>query len=226
MIQLATKTQKNFRKEMKKFEKERRRKGGAENEPLSYIYKHQSYPSTGRFGQGISNALLMAVRVAIIVGILSFTGIFDSVIKKMKEEKQPSEIVTVNHEQILINYLDQYETYNKKAYEVIDRYNFGKLDLLEIYAIQKVLMESIIFTEQTQDASLEQLNETVIGYHQALINWLTGLVEGNSEQVNRYVLSLNTYQQHIFTELAQLFDQLNIPYEYSTENGISYRLSN
>ena len=87
-------------------------------------------------------------------------------------------------------------------------------------------MESIIFTEQTQDASLEQLNETVIGYHQALINWLTGLVEGNSEQVNRYVLSLNTYQQHIFTELAQLFDQLNIPYEYSTENGISYRLSN
>ena len=227
---MATKTQKNFRKEMKKFEKQRRRRGLSQDEPLSYIYKHQSSPSTSRFTQRIYATLLMVIRVAFIVGVLSFTGIFDPMIKKMKENQNPSEIVSskidsFEQQKILVNYLNQYQNYTQKAHEVIDRYNNGKLDQLEIYPIQKVLMDNILFTEQVDDVYLGQLNDAVINYHQTLINWLSALVEINSEEVNQYTMSLTSHQQHIFIEIAKLFDTLNIPYQYSAENGISYNVS-
>lgn len=126
--------------------------------------------------------------------------------------------------QMIYNYLDQYDSYANRAKEIIDRYNNGKLELIEVYALQKVLIDSVTFTNSV-DELLFDINEAMIQYHEELMNWLEVLRTSDHDKINTTILSLQGQQENLFSELIKLFDQVNIPYQISDDRIIYERVN-
>ena len=222
---MRTKTQKNFHKEMKRYEKKRKKSG--QQEPLSYIYKEKNdyIPPTGGRMRIISYWFIFMVRVAFIIGLLSFTGLIDPILNRFKKEDLTTPIhqSLMNEQQILFNYLDKYDQYINKAHEIIERYNEGRLEEIEIYALQKVLIESVSFTEEAQNPLLVNLNDAIIIYHDNLISWLDTLVHPEQETINESILKLQGQQSQVMNELVKVFDQAGVTYHYNEDFSISYQ---
>ena len=121
-------------------------------------------------------------------------------------------------------YLDQYDSYANRAKEIIDRYNNGKLELIEVYALQKVLIDSVTFTNSV-DELLFDINEAMIQYHEELMNWLEVLRTSDHDKINTTILSLQGQQENLFSELIKLFNQVNIPYQISDDRIIYERVN-
>ena len=126
--------------------------------------------------------------------------------------------------QMIYNYLDQYDSYANRAKEIIDRYNNGKLEIIEVYALQKVLIDSVTFTNSV-DELLFDINEAMIQYHEELMNWLEVLRTSDYDKINTTILSLRGQQENLFSELIKLFDQVNIPYQISEDRIIYERVN-
>ena len=126
--------------------------------------------------------------------------------------------------QMIYNYLDQYDSYANRAKEIIDRYNNGKLELIEVYALQKVLIDSVTFTNSV-DELLFDISEEMIQYHEELMNWLEVLRTSDHDKINTTILSLQGQQENLFSELIKLFDQVNIPYQISDDRIIYERVN-
>ena len=126
--------------------------------------------------------------------------------------------------QMIYNYLDQYDSYANRAKEIIDRYNNGKLELIEVYALQKVLIDSVTFTNSV-DELLFDISEEMIQYHEELMNWLEVLRTSDYDKINTTILSLRGQQENLFSELIKLFDQVNIPYQISEDRIIYERVN-
>lgn len=223
---MRTKTQKNFHKEMKRYQKKRKKLNY--REPISYIYKNENYYEPSRVKSSFSFIFRFIIRLAIIVGILSYTGIVDQFIKKETPEMRHSNLSQSfigSPHQIIYNYLDQYEPYENQAKEIIDRYNSGKLELIEVYALQKVLMESVTFTKNPVDELLFDVNEAIIQYHEQLMNWLEVLGTSDPNKINMEILNLQNQQKNLFAELTRLFDQVNIPYQILDDRIIYERVN-
>lgn len=221
---MRTKTQRNFHKEMRRYEKKRKKLDS--REPISYIYKNENYYEPSRVTIGFSTVFRFIIRIAIIVGILSYTGIIDQFIKKENQEMGQinlSQSVAGKY-QMIYNYLDQYDSYANRAKEIIDRYNNGKLELIEVYALQKVLIDSVTFTNSV-DELLFDINEAMIQYHEELMNWLEVLRTSDHDKINTTILSLQGQQENLFSELIKLFDQVNIPYQISDDRIIYERVN-
>lgn len=222
---MRTKTQKNFHKEMKRYEKKRKKFG--QQEPLSYIYKDKNdyIPPTGGGMRIISYWFIFIVRVAFIIGFLSFTGLIDPILHWLKKEELTTPIreSLMNEQQILFNYLDKYDQYINKGHEIIKRYHEGRLEEIEIDALQKVLMESVSFTEETQSPLLVNLNDAIIVYHDNLMSWLDTLVHSNQETINESIFKLQGQQSQVMNELVKVFDQVGVSYHYNEDFSISYQ---
>lgn len=224
---MVSKVKKNFRKEMKKFEKQRKKSG--KKEPLSYIYQDE-YPSQpGKMNRFLSCSFSFIVRIAMIVGFLSITGMADPFIKNLPRptkvesiSQQPSINLEINQTQILFDYLDHFEEYSNKAEEIIERYNNGKLEVIEVYALQKVLIDSLVFTKDVQNDFLVELNEVIVLYHNKLIDWLTVLTTPTQGELNNSILDLRGASQEVIDELQHLFEEMNISYEINLDGGINY----
>ena len=126
--------------------------------------------------------------------------------------------------QMIYNYLDQYDSYANRAKEIIDRYNNGKLEIIEVYALQKVLIDSVTFTNSV-DELLFDISEEMIQYHEELMNWLEVLRTSDYDKINTTILSLRGQQENLFSELIKLFDQVNIPYQISEDRIIYERVN-
>ena len=126
--------------------------------------------------------------------------------------------------QMIYNYLDQYDSYANRAKEIIDRYNNGKLEIIEVYALQKVLIDSVTFTNSV-DELLFDISEEMIQYHEELMNWLEVLRTSDYDKINTTILSLRGQQENLFSELIKLFDQVNIPYQISDDRIIYERVN-
>ena len=218
---MRTKTQRNFHKEMKKYEKKRKKL--KVSEPVSYIYKNENYYEPPKVTIGFTSVFRFMIRVAIIVGILSYTGIIDLFIDENNQElNQVNLSPAINKEQKMIyDYLNQYDIYTNRAKEIINRYNQGNLELIEVHALQKVLIDSMTFTDSV-DELLFNINEKVIQYHEELINWLEVLRTSNSDKINLTVSSLKEKQEDVSFELINLFNQFDIPYQI-LDNQIIYQ---
>ena len=173
----------------------------------------------------ISYWFIFIVRVAFIIGFLSFTGLIDPILHWLKKEELTTPIheSLMNEQQILFNYLDKYDQYINKAHEIIKRYYEGRLEEIEIDALQKVLMESVSFTEETQSPLLVNLNDAVIVYHDNLMSWLDTLVHSNQETINESIFKLQGQQSQVMNELVKVFDQVGVSYHYNEDFSISYQ---
>lgn len=220
---MATKAQKQFRKEMKKIQREQRKKRNTQKQPLSYIYKtDEGYNYSRTYREKFQKWSYILFRVALVVGLLSFTGAFDRLIM-VTQELIP--ISPLNKQKLVFEYMDEYEKYIYKAQAIINQYNTSTLSPIEMITLQQSLIDDISFLSEYDQSILTALNIKLKSYHETLLEILTLGYPSTTEQqlkVLDYSINLTTIQLQFKNELVKLFESVNMKYEVKSDGSIFY----
>ena len=109
----------------------------------------------------LSLGLVWVSRFILVIGFLSLLGGLNPLLSYLKKDNiSPSiyesslETTLTQEQKMLFDYLDLSKQYLSQADEIINRYNNGQLEEFEIYTVQKVLIDSLSFTENLQTTFL------------------------------------------------------------------------
>lgn len=208
---------------MKKIQREQRKRKHTEKPTYSYIYKtDQQFQYSKTYKEKFSQLSYVLFRVALVIGLLAFTGAFD---RLMIVTQELIPISTLNKQKLVFEYMDEYENYINKAQAIINQYNNSTLAPIELVTLQQSLIEDISFLEDYNHSMLTPLNSQLESYHETLLEILTlGYPTNMTQQLKilDFNIHLTTIQLQFKNELIKLFESIKMKYELKSDGSIFY----
>ncbi|MGL4336782.1 MAG: hypothetical protein ACRCST_07790 [Turicibacter sp.] len=212
---MATQVQKNFRKEMRKYNKAARKQRG-NRKPISYIYKFpediESFPTLSeRIGRWMPRLIMMGV-------LLYVTGM-GSYLNKVIQELFP--FSSLNHQRVVFEFMDEYKLFEKQYENIIVQHNNGTLKEVDLIAY----IQEATFTKKYEQAIFDELNDLIDQEVELLIPELRLNQEGSYEsqlEFLDYSMKLTNIQYDLHEAVVSLLEQTNFKYEILLDGSIAY----
>ncbi len=225
---MPTKTQKEFRKQMKEIQRERLSKNN--NEYYSYVARDKI---SSYYNKNVKRkmSLIFKILIPILIVELVFAffyygnnnGLFD--IKSNKSNKPTSQIITSTTQRKIIDYIDMIQQFNTRIDDLSKQ-------------VQDIDINSYIEVINQIDAEINNLSvpDQVAGYHKYFIERISAYkdfisyyqkysddrTQNNTDLLNESINRMNRSSTNERTALIKCFEQNGIKYEVQHDGSIRY----
>ncbi|HAX73883.1 MAG TPA: hypothetical protein DCY20_10210 [Firmicutes bacterium] len=225
---MATKVQKNFRKEMRKLQKKSRKQKQQSKLPPSYIYRNEFVAAPTlweRIMEMFANFTYFLPRLLMIIGLLYITGMGNEMIRIIQEFIPNS---TLKQQQLVMAYVQDYNQLMSTLNMVTTQYNDQLLHAEELDGLALLIKEDFNVIHTHQDMIFNSINMKMALYENAF-NTAMGLFFPNDLQEHQLLMSallnLSELRYEVRADVISLLQQTKFEYELLADDSIVFRSS-